>query len=314
MTEPVKDFESFYTGIILPSLHELENKQVSVQNWRKFTLFTGIGAPVCFMLNYLKVFPSGIILAGGMLLMCFTGALFWGRHNEKFVEDFKEKVIRQIINYIAPAAVYKPMTFISKKEYKASGLYRRRFTHFDGDDFWQCVYNGVAFHCSEIDSWREDMTGKENIFKGLFFIADISTFFSGATYIWPKGQAQLSSSLADDEYRLFPIPHVHKVNVNHEAFSRYFSVYTTNTTEASLIMSYQMPDHMMAIKEKLKKDISFSFVKGKCYIAIPFEENLLEPISNLQDRQEIKNYFYTILLVFNIVRKLDLGRLAGAPS
>jgi hypothetical protein len=71
-----------------------------------------------------------------------------------------------------------------------------------------------------------------------------------------------------------------------------------------------MPDHMQVIKEKLQRDIVFSFVRGKCYIAVPFEENLLEPTSKgARDKQEIKNYFYTILLVFNIIRKLELNRL-----
>jgi hypothetical protein len=71
-----------------------------------------------------------------------------------------------------------------------------------------------------------------------------------------------------------------------------------------------MLDHILLIREKLQREIVFSFVKGKCYIAVPFEENLLEPPKKgVRDKQEIKNYFYTILLVFNIIRKLELNRL-----
>jgi hypothetical protein len=70
-------------------------------------------------------------------------------------------------------------------------------------------------------------------------------------------------------------------------------------------------DHMLRIREKLEKEISFSFVAGKCYIAVPFEENLLEPSGKgVRDKAEIKNYFYTILLVFNIIRRMELNRLA----
>ena len=103
-----------------------------------------------------------------MLLMCITGVYFWTKYSDGYIDDFKEKIIGQIITYICPTAVYKPMGFISKREYKASGLYRRRFSHFDGDDYWQSVYNGLAFHCSEIKVWYEDVAGKENIFKGYF--------------------------------------------------------------------------------------------------------------------------------------------------
>lgn len=308
--EPVNDFESFYAIKIQPSLDELDNERSSAYNWKKFTLFTGAGAFGCFFLNFLKVFPSGIILAGAMLLMCIVGVYFWTKYSDRYIDDFKEKIIGQIITYIYPSAVYKPMGFISKKEYKASSLYRRRFTHFDGDDYWQSVYNGVAFHCSEVTSWYEDMAGRQNIFKGLFFIAGINNSFSGGTYIWVKGKAQLPSSMADEEYRMFPMPHVQRIKINHNNFNKHYAVYTTNAAEASLILSYNMMDHMLLIKEKLDKDITFSFVRGKCYIAVPFEENLLEPTKKgVRDKQEIKNYFYTILLVFNIIRKLELERL-----
>ena len=43
---------------------------------------------------------------------------------------------------------------------------------------------------------------------------------------------------------------------------------------------------------------------------VPFDENLLEPSKKgVRDKQEIKNYFYTILLVFNIIRRMELNRL-----
>ncbi len=52
-----------------------------------------------------------------------------------------------------------------------------------------------------------------------------------------------------------------------------------------------MMDHMLAIKMKLKKNIVFSFVAGKCYIAVPFEENLLEPSKKGLRDKEVKKLF-----------------------
>lgn len=308
--EPFKDFESFYAIKIAPYLDELDNEASSVYNWKKFTQFSGAGAFVCLFLYSIKILPSGHILAVAMLLMCVIGVYFSAKYSDRYLDDFKEKIIGQIITFIYPSAVYKPMGFVSKKEYKASGLFRRRFTHFDGDDYWQSVYNGVAFHCSEITSRYEDVGSAENIFKGLFFVARINNSFTGGTYIWLKGKAQLASSMADEHYRMYPLPHLQRMKVNHEGFNKHYSVYTTNATESSLILSYNMMNHMLLIKEKLDRDIVFSFVRGRCYIAVSFEENLLEPTTKgVRDKQEIKNYFYTILLVFNIIRKLELERL-----
>ncbi|HEX2684583.1 MAG TPA: DUF3137 domain-containing protein, partial [Ferruginibacter sp.] len=290
--EPVEDFESFYTNKIQPFLDQLDQEESSLYNWKRFTIFTGIGIFAFLLLYFIKVFPSGHILAAAMFMMCVIGVYFTAKYNDKYLDDFKDKIIGQIITYIYPSAVYKPMGFISRKEYKASGLYRRRFSHFDGDDYWQTEYDGVSFHCSEIKSWYQDVAGTDYIFKGLFFVASINSSFSGGTYVWTKGKAQLASSLADEHYRLYPLPNVQRVNVNHAAFSKYFTVYTTDPDEASLIFSYHMPDHMLVIREKLDREIVFSFVKGKCYIAVPFDENLLEPSNKgARDKQEIKNYF-----------------------
>jgi len=306
----IEDFEKFYALKIQPYLDELGNEESSMYNWKTFTILTGVGSFVSFFLFYLKILPSGPILAGCMLLMCITGVYFSAKYGDKYIDDFKEKIIGQIITYIHPQAVYKPMGFVSKKEYKISGLYRRRFSHFDGDDYWQSVYNGVAFHCSEIKAMYSDPTGSNIIFKGLFFVAKINNSFAGATYVWTRGNAQLPASVADEHYRMYPLPRVQRVNTGHETFNRHYSVYTSNAAEASLILSYNMMDHMLVIKEKLAKDIVFSFVAGKCYIAIPFEENLLEPSKKgVKDKEEIKNYFYSILLVFNIINKLELYRL-----
>ena len=77
--------------------------------------FLQVQALCLFSLNFLKILPNGAILAGTMLLMCITGVYFWTKYSERYINDFKEKIIGQIITYIYPTAVYKPMGFISKR-------------------------------------------------------------------------------------------------------------------------------------------------------------------------------------------------------
>ena len=109
---------------------------------------------------------------------------------------------------------------------------------------------------------------------------------------------------------MYPLPEVQRMKVNHANFNQRYVVYTNHAAQASLILTGSMLDHMLLIKTKLEKDIVFSFVRGRCYIAVPFEENLLELTNKgLRDKEEIKNYFYSILPVFNIIRKLELNRL-----
>lgn len=308
--EKVNDFESFYALHIQPYADELNRNKQSFLNWKTFTFFTGFGSTGSFALFHFANFSGGGLLAGLMFIMCVIGIYYSTKYSDKYLDDFKEKIIGQIITYIHPGAVYKPMGFISKKEYKASGLFRRRFTHFDGDDYWESNYDGIAFHCSEIESSYSDPTGSDSIFKGLFFTVKLNANFRGGTYVWVKDNVQLPGSIADEHYRLFPLPELHKYKTHHELFNKAYSVYTTNTSEAASILGGRMPEHMLLLKERLKKDIVFSFVAGRCYVAVPFRENLLEPSrKGVHDKEAIKNYFYSILLVFNIIKKLELNNL-----
>ncbi|MBC7866800.1 MAG: DUF3137 domain-containing protein [Gloeobacteraceae cyanobacterium ES-bin-316] len=308
--ETVNDFESFYTQKIQPYIDELARSKSAAANWKVFTIFTAIGAIASFVLFHFKKFPGGGLTAAAMMAICVAGIYFSTKYADLYLDSFKEKIIRQILTYIYPGAVYKPMKFVSKREYKASGLFRRRFTHFDGDDYWECVYNGVSFHCSEVESSYNDATGSESIFKGLFVTVKLNAAFTGGTYVWAKDNIQLPAGKAQLNYRLFALPKVQKLALNHTLFNKAYSVYTSNAQEALVILNAAMLDDMLLIRDRLKRDIIFSFVAGNCYVAVPFKENLLEPSgSGLEDKEAIKNYFYTILLVFNIIKKLHLERL-----
>ena len=63
-------------------------------------------------------------------------------------------------------------------------------------------------------------------------------------------------------------------------------------------------------KRQINRDLVLSLVVVVCYIAIPFGGTLLEPQQNNPgDKDAIKKYFFTVLLILSIVNKLQLGRL-----
>ena len=80
-----------------------------------------------------------------------------------------------------------------------------------------------------------------------------------------------------------------RLHTGHEIFDKHYSVYTTDVQEASLILSYHMLDHIVVIGKKLDREIVFSFVAGKCYIAVPFEENLEPPKKDCVTKKRSSN-------------------------
>ena len=304
------DFEKFYETNLKPYLVQLGSEAQAYKNWKYFTFGTAILAVIFLVLYQFFKMQSGAVIGLSLLVITFVAIYFTTKKNEVFIDDFKENIISRIIHHISPSAVYKPMQYLSKKEYKLSGLYRRRFTTYDGDDYWKATYKGVNFHCSELEVRYEDSTTATSIFEGLFLAATISTWYNGGTYIWTKGDSQLPASIAEETYRMYPLPDVKKFPVDNPAFKNSFSVYSSNFSETGKILTTQLQEKILLLKQKTGRDIVFSFVAGKCFVAIPMKENLLEPVlKGLQDKESYKKYFFTFLLVFNIVQELELDKL-----
>lgn len=310
-TEPVlSDFEKFFEEELKPYLQSLGLNRSAFLNWKYFTIASALLAIIFLLLYQFIKMKSGLVI--GLLLLAITlvGIYFTTRKNDKYIDGFKDNIISRIIHYISPEAIYKPSKYLSKKEYIQSGLYRRRFTQYEGDDYWKSSYRGVNFHCSELLVRYEDSTVANTIFKGLFIEAGINNYYAGCTYVWTKGAPQLPASIADENYRMYPLPPVRKYSATIETFNHSFSVYSSNFLETEKILSFEMQEKMLLLKEKTGRNIVFSFVEGKFFAAIPMDEDLLEPTGNgLKDKETYKKHFFTFLLVFNIVRELELNKL-----
>jgi prepilin signal peptidase PulO-like enzyme (type II secretory pathway) len=309
--EPVHDFETFYSLRLLPYLEKLKEQRNEMYNWKMLGILSAVGIFLFFVSFQTNLISDSLLLVFFSFVVLIVSIYFYTKRSDQYLDSFKEKVIGQIITALNPTAVYKPMGFVSQKKYRASGLYRRKYTQFDGDDYWEGVYKNVPFHCSEIETRYEDSSGDvQQIFKGLFFSARLNSSFKGRTYVWAKGEEQLPVSVADEHYRMLQLPDVYKFNMGDVTFHKYFSVYGLDASEAAYIIDPPMMQHMLRLKAQLHRKIVFSFVAGRCYVAVPIQENLLEPNNrDIADKETIKTYFFTILLVFNIINELELNRL-----
>lgn len=150
-----------------------------------------------------------------------------------FVYNYKEVIIKEIIDYLNPGAIYEPLQMISQKDYEFSGLYPRRYDVYSGEDFIRGIYKTVTYHCSELQTCLTGLGRHGNeirIFKGLFFAAPIS-YQNGATYVWPNNDIQLPVSIADYHFeRFLPLPAIAPVDMNNSDFERYYTVYSTDSS------------------------------------------------------------------------------------
>ncbi|MBS1511111.1 MAG: DUF3137 domain-containing protein [Bacteroidetes bacterium] len=313
--EKGKSFDTFYKTVIEPQLPELRQQDKRTNYWGWIMLvsvFALAGSLLSFFMPLLSFanWPLSIALAiiTGYALYKYT------KNNDAFTDYFKDHVIAEVIKYLDPHFIYKPASMVSSAEYLTSALYRRRYDYFDGDDFFAGEYKGVHFHCSELHTYiastRNSSSKRYNtVFKGLFFVANVSKAFKGGTYFWEKDEEELATSIADEHLRLTPLPDVSQMRTGDALFDQTYSMYTTMPDDARKIVQSGFTSLLLQLKKQLNRRLHVSIVAGKCYVAVPINEDLFEPEIPPAERDEVKKYFYTAMLALNIIAQLQLDSL-----
>ncbi len=304
--EKINDFESFYATRLQPFLTDLSLKSNETNMW----FYSGIASLIIAISFFIL---AKILIAILLLIFVIISIYMYTKTKEEYIDKYKQTIINEIINYLNPGTEYAPSKTISSKDYKKSGLFRHFYDYYSGSDFLKGIYKNVQFYSSELDiQYDGGATGnvQETIFRGLFFAAPLNTYFTGGTYIWPRNDIQLATSIMEENYRLMPLPEVYKLNTQHTNFENYFSAYSTNPLEARIIINDEFLDRMVNFKKQINRSIRFSVVSGVCYVAISINEDLLEPsISDPANKENIKQYFFSVLLILSIINQLNLPRL-----
>lgn len=301
-----KDFESFYDTKLKPTLSYLKLQSSEASGWRIAGLLFLMFAIMCFLLSQ---------IIAGILLLCFVmlSSYKYTKKKKLFINNFKETALSGIIKYLEPELIYKPNEYISPVDYEKSSLFRKIYDYYKGSDLISGNYNNVKFYCSELETGYEKLPGGNaitTIFKGLFFAIPLKIYFSGAIYIWPKGEEQLTINFMDEYYRLFPLPEVYPINLNDKVFENNFSVYSSNSIDTSFsFVDQELKECLINLKEQVGKEIRFSIMRGICYLSISINKEFLKPsLSNTDNIEIVKEYYFRMQLILNVIDQLNFKR------
>ena len=300
-------FETFYTEKLQPLIAAIDPAGNDAVKWltagtASFVL--GFGCVIIREYAAVLVFLALLIIS----VVKYTGK------KDTFTTGFKEKIIKEIIAYVNPGAIYNPGQVISPGDYDKSGLFTIRHTDYTGQDMIQGVYKNVTYYCSEVNT--EHTTNSRNpstipVFDGLFFAAPVSSAYTGCTYVWPVNDEQLPHSLADEYFdRRMLLPVVNRIATGNNEFEQKFVVYSTNPGEALSLLTDTRIKRIMAFEKQIERPVRCSFINGVCYVAIEMEQSLFEPnILSREHKEEMKEYFFGFLLILSIINQLGLAEL-----
>lgn len=207
--------------------------------------------------------------------------------------DYKEKLIRNLIEIKFPGVRYNGQFSIKREEFFSTKLITKSkwdLIYF-GDDLFYGKIDSIKFKASDI---RLDH-GNKKVFSGLVFITNFNKKIKAFTQVFP---------------RKFKYCNKANVLIDDVRFQKYFSVYSQNQTEARYILSPTFMERITKFYEKRKIPILISFNNNEMCFGINFKKKHFEPSiwRTNKLKHTITSTIESINLASNIVHELKLNQ------
>lgn len=312
-----EEFKQFYNLDLVAVLSDLELDRKRGIKLTGFLFMCVLGA-IILCSTCTSIISNGNILSGVIavivlstiaLVIILTIKLY--RLRKSIKTSYKQRVIKEMIAFVDPHLQYTPKGRISETVFNASKIFLKDPNQYSGDDLVQGTIGKTDVSFSELNAIRVNRSKKNNqseqIFKGIFFIADFHKNFIGETFVLPDTAEKMFGKFGTFLQKM-NVSRPKLVKLENPEFERTFAVYGTDQVEARYILTPALMERIMDFKRK-SGNVHLSFLHSKVYIAIEVNKNLFEPpfFKSMLDYSLISEYFSYLILTVNIVEDLDLN-------
>lgn len=310
----MKDISAIYQDIY-PTLEIMEAKRLKTRRQGENIFFIALailgllGVVAYFLMQQSSELPIFIIILA-LVTIIISGAIYYHKTG-KLKAAFKEEVVTEIIKAIDNTFHYSPKGSISEAQFKASQLFSRP-DRYTGEDYVSGKLDKTDFEFSEIHAEQESSDSDGNrsystIFKGFFMIADFHKHFHGHTIVVPdrtgegwfgrvfKGSKRSGKQLAKME---------------NPDFEKAFDVYATDQVEARYILTPNMLENILNLKNRFNATVHLAFLHSCVYIAISWRKSdFLEPNlkSSLLEESTIHKFLDDVWVCLDIIEDMNLN-------
>ena len=262
-------------------------------------------AIVLFALGY---FSGNPLYFFGIFAETIAGGAIHSYLSSKSRAGFKANIITKVINEDEDLGIqYFYDQSISVVEFEASKIFQKDVDRYSGEDLFVGTWGKTKFKFSEVDAEEKyertnaqghRSTHYETIFKGVIFIAEFHKNLKGITRVKEGKDGFFEKLFAGKS----------KVNLENPEFEKIYNTYSDNQVEARYILTPDMMERMLKLREKFKSKVEFSFAHNLVFIAISsnkdkFEVDSKKPI----DKQQIKRVFSELETFLEIIDMLNLN-------
>jgi hypothetical protein len=277
-----EELHQLYETELKPGLQELESNRKKIRN--NYGLFVLI-IIIAFALTALfgEQFHASIFIA--IAVIGFSGFMIYKNYlkHKAYRIDFKQIVVKRIVEMINPEWDYKADGRISEHDYRASTIYTQSYDRYKGDDYVKGKIEKTDFEFSELHTEYKTYTTKDGkteeqwhtIFKGLFAHADFNKEIKGRTLVLPDTAEKMFGSLGTKMQKASGRGKL--IKMENPEFEKEFVVYGSDQIESRYVITPGMMEAMLKIKKQYNKTVSFAFIGSRVYVAMYFSKDLFEP-------------------------------------
>jgi hypothetical protein len=311
----IEELKELYESQLKPSLQSLESQRKKLMFKHIFYI---VGIALSFLLGFLLNGRSQIIFFASVAgVITFIVLLVMLKKNKNlYRNEFKLKVVKEIVHLIDPDWNYQPDGRISESSYRASELFPSQYDRYKGDDLVTGIIEKTDFRFSELhteyetestDSEGDKKTEWHTIFKGIFGHADFNKEIQGKTIVVPDSAERLFGRFGNKLQKMSGRGKL--IKLENTEFEKKFAVYGSDQIESRYVMTPAMMEAMLNIRNNFSKNAYFSFIGSRVYFAMGFNKDLFEPRIfksgvRFEDMQQMNEQFRIIQI---IVKELNLN-------
>ncbi len=307
-----ENLQEKYETELKPNLESLEKQRKNLKRYYIFVIGIVIALLVIFL--GLKNFPvlSSLTLLSipGILAIVFlVYKIYTGQ--KQYRSEFKEKVVRKIVELINKNWDYEPNGHIAHGQYQTSSLFPKRVDRYQGDDLVTGVIEKTDFRISELkteyktettDSKGNRKTTWHTIFKGLFAHIDFNKNIKGETLVLPDTAEKWFGSFGKKLQKMSGRGKL--IKMENVEFEKEFVVYGSDQIEARYVLTPKMMEAILSLTKQFGKNVYFSFTGSRVYFAMGFKKDLFEPRIfktgvQFEDMRQMNEQFNVIQIIIH---------------
>ena len=303
----LQGFEEYRTKMLAKTL---ERKLIIVA----YIVFVGLTTMFVIKQNISLPIPFQFVAMIAVIIF-FAFVAYYQSAIQDYRGEFKSKIIDAMVKAIHPKLSYAKDNCISQNEFYESGIFTTGIDRYNGEDWVKGRIGETDFEFSEIhaeyksestDSDGNRKTTYHTIFKGLFMKADFHKHFSGETYVLTDTAERDFGFIGKAMQKVSTRGHL--VYLENPLFEKEFAVYSTDEVEARYLLSLNMLERILELKQKFETDIQLSFVGTDVHIAIPNYDILEINIKqSLLEQEPILRCYTELRMCFDIIEDLNLN-------